>query len=157
MDMFSSTSTAPAPSSGFNNVMDDLFNPSSGNDSLFGGPSKQEVWHVAYEDDNLRVDMNLSKEDHQTHAIVAFFSNKGQGNLQMINMQVAVQKYLRLNIMPANGTDLTPLQQRGIKQDLKITNSEEGSKPVVMKLRLQYTVNGQSVTDTRVVNNLPAY
>ena len=41
-------------------------------------------------------------------------------------MQVAVQKYMKLNIMPASGTFMNPLIQNGITQEMKIMNTMEG-------------------------------
>ena len=71
-------------------------------------------------------------------------------------MQVAVQKYMKLQILPATGTDLQPLIQNGVTQEMRITNTMEGQKPLSIKIRVLYTLqNGQQVNETKVLNTMP--
>jgi len=50
---------------------------------------------------------------------------------------------------------LGPFANGTIRQDIKIQNSAEGQKPVVMKFRVLYSVNGQQVEDMKLVQQLP--
>jgi hypothetical protein len=48
---------------------------------------------------------------------------------------------MKLQILPANGTDLNPLAQNGITQDMRITNTMEGQKPLSLKIRVIYALS----------------
>ena len=61
-----------------------------------------------------------------------------------------------MSILPATGADLPPLAQSGITQELKIENSQEGVKPLVVRMKVQYTVDGQAKSEVVTVNNFPA-
>ena len=53
-------------------------------------------------------------------------------------MQVAVQKYMKLTMLPANSTDLPPLSQGQVTQDMRIQNTLDGQKPMAVKIRVLY-------------------
>lgn len=117
----------------------------------------KQAQYSAFEDGNLRIVFTLSRDEPSVHAIRAFFSNKAPMVLSQINIQVAVQKYMKLQIFPASSTELQPLSQNGASQDMKITNSLEGQKPLVLKVKVTYvTQNGQRMEETKVLNDLPS-
>lgn len=101
--------------------------------------------------------MKRDSTDNTTHLIRSFFANKTQNHLSGINMQVAVQKYMKLQMFPASSTDIQPLSQGQVYQDMRITNTQEGQKPLALKIRVMYTVSatGQQVNETKVINALP--
>lgn len=39
---------------------------------------------------------------------------------------------------------------------MQIVNSEEGKKPIALKIKVQYVSNGQTVTEMKVINTLPS-
>eukprot|EP00347_Sterkiella_histriomuscorum_P007654 403348089 len=112
---------------------------------------------LAYQDPNLTINFQILREDPQTLAVKAYFSNTSQQQVTGVNLQVAVQKYMKLNIMQATGQDLRPLQQDGLTQDMKLNNSLDGQKPYALKIRVLYTLTqtGQQVNETKVINGLP--
>lgn len=57
-------------------------------------------------------------------------------------MQVAAQKYMTLKMKPATGTTLGPMAQ-DLSQEMNIVNSMEGQKANSLKLKINYTVEGQ--------------
>jgi hypothetical protein len=54
----------------------------------------------------LKITFSFAKDGPGLHAIKAVFSNKLPQLLTGINLQIAVQKYMKLQIMPASGTDI---------------------------------------------------
>ena len=68
-----------------------------------------------------------------------------------------MQKYMKLQMLPMTATDLPPLSAQGVTQDMKITNSLEGQKPLALKIRVLYFIpaTGQQVNETKVINALP--
>jgi hypothetical protein len=53
--------------------------------------------------------MKKDQADSTTHLIRAFFTNKTGATLSGLNLQVAVQKYMKLQMFPATSTELTSL------------------------------------------------
>lgn len=41
-----------------------------------------------------------------------------------------------------------------VTQDMNIVNSMEGQKPIALKIRVGYTMNGQNIVEQKVINNL---
>lgn len=90
--------------------------------------------------------------------IRAFFSNKTPVHFTALNMQVAVQKYMKIAMELATSTELPPLSQGQVHQDMRIHNSMQGQKPNAIKIRVIYTntQSGQKVEETKVINALPS-
>lgn len=115
----------------------------------------QKPQFIAYEDNSLKIGFTFSKEAPDLHLIRTYFSNKQDTLLTGINLQVAVQKYMKLQMQLPSGQELMPLSQNGITQDIRITNTMEGQKPLVLKIKVTYSINGKQVSETRVINSLP--
>lgn len=82
--------------------------------------------------------MKRDQADYTTHLIRAFFINKTSAALSGLNLQVAVQKYMKLQMFPATSTELAPMSANQVTQDMKIQNSLEGQKPLALKIRVLY-------------------
>lgn len=70
-------------------------------------------------------------------------------------LQAAVPKYMQLRLEPATGTSIPALGGGLVTQALHVTNTMHGQKPLVMRLRLNYSKNGQPVMQ-QVEVNFPA-
>ena len=69
-------------------------------------------------------------------------------------LQAAVPKFMQLKLDPASGTALPP-GGSPVTQKLHVNNSQHGVKPLVLRLRLAYSVNGSAKVDQVEVKNLP--
>lgn len=72
----------------------------------------------------------------------ASFMNKTHSYVEQLNLQTAVMKYLKIAIQPMTGTSLPPNSKGAVTQVMTVTNSALGQKPIVMKVKLSYMVNG---------------
>jgi AP-1 complex subunit gamma-1 len=70
---------------------------------------------------------------------------------------VAVQKYMTLKLQQISKPTLGPNAQRDATQEMTIVNTLEGQKPLALKIRVTYSVNGQNVDQTKVLNSLPTH
>jgi AP-1 complex subunit gamma-1 len=52
-------------------------------------------------------------------------------------------KYLKIAIQPMSGTSLPPSSKGAVNQFMTVTNTAIGQKPIVMKIKLTYLINGQ--------------
>jgi len=109
---------------------------------------------VAYEKNGLVINMSLRRLPDGSNMVMARFCN--QMPVPMVNFvfEAAVPKYIRLAIQPATGQMLPP-QSDTVSQTLQVTNTTNGEKPLLMKLRIGYVVNGQQVQEMGQVSNFP--
>lgn len=63
---------------------------------------------------------------------------------------------MQLKLEPATGTVLPALGATSVTQSIHISNSMHGQKPLVMRLRLNFSKNGQPVMQQVEVSNFPA-
>eukprot|EP00878_Enallax_costatus_P018020 GHUV01018946.1.p1 GENE.GHUV01018946.1~~GHUV01018946.1.p1 ORF type:complete len:448 (+),score=223.83 GHUV01018946.1:2050-3393(+) len=108
--------------------------------------------------DGLSVRFACSKTPGQPGStdILATYSNSGLDTISDFNLQAAVPKYMQLRLEPASGTALPALGAGSVTQALHITNTMHGQKPLVMRLRLNFSRDGQPVVQQVEVNNFPA-
>jgi AP-1 complex subunit gamma-1 len=110
----------------------------------------------AFSDDNLEITFTCTKDAQDTTGIQANFSNKSGNAITDLVFQAAVMKHLKLTMNPISGTKIQPNARNGVSQTMKIVNSMQGQKAIVVKLKISYNINGQQVAKDQVVNEFPA-
>lgn len=81
--------------------------------------------------------------------------NKTHSYVEQLNFQTAVMKYLKIAIQPMSGTTLPPNSKGAVTQVMTVTNSAIGQKPIVMKVKLSYAINGQKPNIEAKVEGFP--
>jgi len=81
------------------------------------------------------------------YAVTATFTNSLPTQLNNFEFKAAVPKYIKLQVNAATSTVLPPLNSGVVTQSLKLMNTLHGEKPVLIKLKVDYVVNGAPVTD----------
>ena len=71
-------------------------------------------------------------------------------------VQAAVPKFMQLRLDPASGNALGPQGSSTATQALHVTNTMHGQKPLVMRLRIAFTKNGEAQLEQAEVKNFPA-
>lgn len=117
------------------------------------GPAFPSI--VAFQNNVLRVlfEFNKSSGDPSNTAVRATFQNGGAAPLTDLVFQAAVPKYLTLQLSPASGNVVPP--GGSIQQQLRVANSMHGQKNLAMKLKIEYTLNGQRAQEMINVSNFP--
>lgn len=87
--------------------------------------------------------------------IEATFTNQQQMPMDGLNFQVAVPKYMKLQMTPASGTTVPPMNSGKVTQVFKVANSLQGQKPVLLRIKIDYTLGGQPVGEQGQVDNFP--
>jgi len=100
----------------------------------------------------------------------AFMKQPGMPNVTMINatttnatpvplnnfaIQVAVPQYMKVQMGSTSGNIVPPNNSGNVVQQLKIANTMLGQQPSVLKLKLDFVVNGRPVSDVVTVSNFP--
>ncbi|KAK6931085.1 Clathrin/coatomer adaptor, adaptin-like, N-terminal [Dillenia turbinata] len=112
---------------------------------------------VAFESSSLRINFDFSKApgNPQTTLIQAKFSNLSPNVYTDFLFQAAVPKFLQLHLDPASGNTLPASVNGSIMQSLRVTNNQHGKKPLVMRIRIAYKVNGKDTLEEGQINNFP--
>lgn len=97
----------------------------------------------AYETPHVEVWMEGKQEGEGNTRITAHFNNKTSSYVEQLSFQTAVMKYLKIVIQPMSGNSLPPSSKAAVSQILIVNNSAVGQKPIVMKIKISYTINGQ--------------
>ncbi|GAA0150042.1 membrane traffic protein [Lithospermum erythrorhizon] len=157
LDILSSPS-APStqiPSAGSSSTMDllDSFPPSS---SMPDGNGPDYPSIVAFESNTLKVTFNFSKQQGNPQTVIkAHFSNKSPNVYTDFIFQAAVPKFLQLHLEPASSNTLPASGNESITQKLRVTNSQNGKKSLVMRVRIGYKVNNKDVLEEGQISNFP--
>lgn len=129
---------------------------------IFGGtpaaapaPAAQELPPmVAFEGNGLKVILHLRKSPDGNHTITAKFQNSLTTPMMNFVFEAAVPKYVRLAMQPATG-QMIPPQSDAVSQSMTVANTSNGERPLLMKLRIGYAVNGTPVQEMGQVGNFP--
>jgi AP-1 complex subunit gamma-1 len=109
---------------------------------------------VAFEKNGLKIVLNMRREAGGSVSLVCKFANSLDAPMTNFVFEAAVPKYIRLGIQPATGQVLPP-RSDVVSQNMSVTNTSNGEKPLLMKLRIGYMFNGQSVQEMGQVNGFP--
>ena len=66
-----------------------------------------------------------------------------------MNFQVAVPKYITMEMLPPSGTTVPCNGGGNVSQVVKVTNTQMGTKKLMMKLKISYTCAGAKVEEVR--------
>jgi AP-1 complex subunit gamma-1 len=87
--------------------------------------------------------------------ITASVSNSGAAALEGFTLQAAVPKAMQLRLEPASAAVVPPHSSGSVTQRLHVTNTLHGQKPLVMRLRISYSLGGQQVLEQCEVSSFP--
>lgn len=111
----------------------------------------------AYAKGGLTVTFAVTKDPNNASitSIEAKFTNANQVSIEGLNFQVAVPKYMKLQMSPASGTSVPAMNSGFVKQAFKVANSMHGQKPILLRIKLDFSINGQAFSETGQVDNFP--
>ncbi len=64
-------------------------------------------------------------------------------------------KYLKMSMKKANKEELAPMEHRGATQEFSVINSEQGTKKIILKVKIIYWINGQQINSVKTLNDIP--
>lgn len=117
-------------------------------------PFKEQSSKIAVEgfvDENLRIDFEMDPAKGEERHITAHFSNLSGSDITGVNMLVAIQKNMKVALQPATGSILNGDKSNSVQQEMKVTNPFEGTKPIVIKIKVGYSCHGKQVNETKTV------
>jgi len=152
MDMLGGGAPAPAPAAG--GMGGGLMDVMGG--GMMGGAAPNPSFQ-AYSKDGLTIQFTCQKDANPSVTIVdAAFSNAQGSPMTGFGFQVAVPKFMKLQMSPASSDTLPPMSSGAVTQQFKLANSLHGQKPLLVKLKIDFTFNGQPMSEMAQVENFPA-
>merc|ERR1740123_1421292 len=159
------TSTGPPPAIGSGGAMAGGGGAEQSLMDIFGGgapaqappaamASQDIAPIVAFEKGGLKIVLLCRREPNCTSAMTAKFFNSLDVPMANFVFEAAVPKYLRLTMQPATSQVLPPHSDH-VTQTLTVVNTTNGEKPLLMKLRIGYAVNGAAVQEMGQVGDFP--
>jgi len=95
----------------------------------------------------------------QNSVLVAKCKNSNVAALNGFNLQCAVPKYITMEMEAASSTTIPPTQgsnPKMVTQKIKVTNSMLGTKNLMLKVKVSFTLNGEKVEHLATCSGFPA-
>ena len=144
---------APAPAQP---AMNDLFGaPAPASTAVNSNPRVPALSHAG-----LDIEFECTKPDsmnQQKSVLIAHFKNTTGSPIHGMNLQVAVPKFIKMEMEPPTSTTIPPSGSSGkeVTQKVTVTNSMLGTKNLVLKLKIGFTSNGQKIDHLATCSGFP--
>ena len=109
----------------------------------------------AYERNGVSITFAFAKPAPNAAVVTATYKNGGAAPVSRFLVQAAVPKYITLKLEPASGTELPPYGMGQIVQRINLTNAMQGQKPLMLRLKVEYAINGAPVSEMVEVKTFP--
>merc|ERR1712137_1144447 len=131
--------------------------PTSSPAGSFGSANSGIPSITAFEKSGVKIQFAFMKQPGQQHVtlINAIVTNATPTPLNNFTIQVAVPQYMKVQMGQTSGNLVPPNNSGQLTQQIKILNPMYGQQPTVMKLKLDFVVNGRPVGDLVTVTNFP--
>lgn len=112
--------------------------------------------------EGLSIEFECSKPDiwnKQTSELIAKCTNASPDAMYGFNLQCAVPKYITMEMEPPSSTTIPVTGMNTSKivtQKIKVTNSQLGTKNLMLKLKVSFTLQGRKVEHLATCGGFPA-
>jgi len=114
---------------------------------------------VAFDKGGLKVQFELSKPQGAANVSMTLvnvsFSNANPSPLNAFVFQVAVPKYIKLQLSAASAPTLPPNSTGAVTQQIRLQNTLQGQKAIVMRVKIDYEQDGRAVSEQAEIANIP--
>ncbi|CAM0912965.1 unnamed protein product [Alopecurus aequalis] len=113
---------------------------------------------TAFQSATLKITFNFKKQSGkpQETTMHVSFTNLTSATLTDFMFQAAVPKFIQLRLDPASSSTLPASGNGSVTQSLSVTNNQHGQKPLAMRIRISYKVNGEDRLEQGQISNFPA-
>lgn len=109
---------------------------------------------VAFEDSDIVISLHCTKGENLSDTSIHCVSrNKTNAEITEFRLFSAVQKHLTMNISSATNTRMGPGES--ISQQIVVSNTQQDVKPIVIRLKIDYLLNGSVRTNIATVDGFP--
>ena len=114
---------------------------------------------VIFDKASLRISVQLNKPDPQDTSVTELrchFTNRSTSPLTALVFQAAVPKYLKLEMHPPSSTTIPASSEAKVTQKIVLRNSMQGTKSIMLKVKVGYALQGERVEEIHAASNFPA-
>ncbi|OLQ18503.1 Adaptin N terminal region family protein [Cryptosporidium hominis] len=112
-----------------------------------------------YENKDIRITFDISKNkfnQRETNFTAKYF-NISDVDISNFKLEIAVPKYLNIQLETASSNHLPSNNfNHPAKQEIKVTKNGDENNQILMKLRINYLINNNQITEYSNVNNIPS-
>mmetsp|Transcript_14919 Transcript_14919/g.36601 ORF Transcript_14919/g.36601 Transcript_14919/m.36601 type:complete len:964 (-) Transcript_14919:1151-4042(-) len=153
LDIFGASPTPAAPAA-----------PGMMGGGLAPSPAAQPVGAVVvpgFSHEGLTIQFECSKPDvwnKQTSVLIAKCNNSAQDALYGFNLQCAVPKFVTMEMEPPSSTTVPVTganTSKVVTQKIKVTNSQLGTKNLMLKLKVSFTLQGRKIEHMATCSGFP--
>jgi len=113
------------------------------------------VFNKAGLDITFRLERNAAQPNVTTATML--ISNSNGSPISNFDLKAAVPTYMKMQLAPPSATVVPPMSNKSVNQQLKLLNTLHGEKPLLLKLKIDYQLNGAPVSDLANVTFPPGY
>lgn len=130
--------------------------------AVVGGPDKGPVKVDAFTHQGLSVSFECTKPDtwnKQKSLLVAHIKNSSDAPIYGLNLQCAVPKYVTMTMSPPTSTTVPVTggsNTKNVTQTIEVTNTMLGTKNLMLKLKVGFTLKGAKVEHMATCSGFPA-
>ncbi|KAK5584544.1 hypothetical protein RB653_006157 [Dictyostelium firmibasis] len=113
-------------------------------------PVPQPLTFLVYQKHGLNISYECSKPQPNNLSLTNInmvITNTGSSPITNFSLQAAVPKYLKIQLLPPSSTVIPPNNSGEVTQVSKVLNSQQGQKPILLRLKLDFQINGQPFSD----------
>ena len=94
---------------------------------------------------------------NQKSLLVAHFKNTSGAAILGLNLQIAVPKFVTMQMDPPSSTTVPPgVNGSAVTQKITVTNAMLGTKNLVLKVKLSFSSQGQTMEHMATCSGFPA-
>lgn len=140
----------------------DLATPVIATNAVLGPTSNANIIVPGFTHESLTVEFECSKPDiwnKQMSLLVAKCKNSGPEAMYGFTLQCAVPKYVTMEMEPPSSTTIPVTGMNTSKivtQKIKVTNSQLGTKNLMLKLKVSFTLQGRKIEHMATCGGFPA-
>ncbi|XP_021315486.1 AP-1 complex subunit gamma-2 isoform X3 [Sorghum bicolor] len=136
----------------------DLLDGLSSNTSVSGLENTTHPSITAFQSATLKITFDFKRKpgNPRETTIHATFTNLTSSTFTDFIFQAAVPKFIELRLDPASGNTVPANGNGSVTQGLNVTNNQQGQKPLAMRIRMSYKVNGKDRLEQGQVSNFPS-
>ncbi|KAG2654759.1 hypothetical protein PVAP13_1NG500600 [Panicum virgatum] len=136
----------------------DLLGSLSSTTSVSGPEKTVHPSITAFQSTTLKITFDFKRQPGNARetTIHATFTNLTSCTYTDFIFQAAVPKFIQLKLDPASGNTVPANGNGSVTQGLNVTNNQQGQKPLAMRIRMSYKVNGEDRLEQGQVNNFPS-
>jgi len=140
--------------------------PKTGISSMLSTPAQKPTPEIAsvfaFSKDGLEIVFECSKpeiNDPRKSELVAKFKNTSDDAIYGVNLQCAVPKFVSMEMLPPTSTTIPisgVIGAKEVTQTVKVNNSMLGTKNLMIKLKISFTLKGEKKEHMVTCNAFPA-